>query len=824
MGIEVGDASSDILSDGNIPNQVQKDALTKAPKRAIRLHYSPGMSFPFKKRLRYGLISTFLVLILLSTSFFSFTASAQSVTYTDLNLGQKSANMTVTKLTSKYLVSTEEYSITADYSTPFIEYRIQPYFSSDYILYKRVNPQYPGDGTVDQYGNALDSVKMTISSYGQSGNTVWFLESCTEFSLKQSFTIYRDYFELNVTYTPGSKNVLTTYYIGLYSSTGSLYKLTNGQFNRYIPGFDEQTTSGYGIGGWYPSMQMYAPACDLRAPGRNLGVEWGYSDTVAYIYSPLWLSGGHGGSSVMALKYSSLNSIVPNIALGTQQTFHLFVRPYQYSDGKQQGHDVGYAQWVAPIVAAKYGHHSTPVFPLSYMNMGTWSTSTHSWVESSQIKVAVYSNNPNQIDWNYKSAQLANKNPDTPSNVPKSWQMMTQSMTPLTSGGNAICNPVSGPYTTSGTYRWQLINNDPNQAWWTSSSGVFWDGINLWTSTNTPKNDYQQRTSTLYDGYLALIKDTYSSGYWDYVIANSYTALLHLSIATDLTIIEGYEPSSHHNTDLTKHVQSTMDFVNNIPAKYRPNILVYQSYSATDSNDQNDVYSALFGAAKYSYMIDLTCYDSFEAQEHNLVMAEDMFEAMGCTQNSDVRTISVDTLDLATSTTLSTAASMVVMKGTGTPMITSTAAPSTFKLTNLLGSTRSFNLAFASSYYYGAGTNVQSTSSMTFTTDGKGTFHGSIAAEKTGEIVKNSNLMVQQKTSGTISVKLVSLTSTSAELNLAATGGSTTITMKGLKASSSFNIYVDGVLVSTITSGSDGSLSFSRTYDSSDVLKVQLNA
>jgi hypothetical protein len=165
---------------------------------------------------------------------------------------------------------------------------------------------------------------------------------------------------------------------------------------------------------------------------------------------------------------------------------------------------------------------------------------------------------------------------------------------------------------------------------------------------------------------------------------------------------------------------------------------------------------------------------------------------------------------------------MVVMKGTGTPMITSTAAPSTFKLTNLLGSTRSFNLALASSYYYGAGINVQSTSSMTFTTDGKGTFHGSIAAEKTGEIVKNSNLMVQQKTSGTISVKLVSLTSTSAELNLAATGGSTTITMKGLKASSSFNIYVDGVLVSTLTSGSDGSLSFSRTYGSSDVLKVQL--
>ena len=112
----------------------------------MRLHYSPGMSFPFKKRLRFGLISSFLVIILISTNFFSFTSSAQSVTFGDLTLGQKSANMTVTKLTSKYVVTTEEYSITAIYSSPFIEYRIKPYFSSDYILYKRVNPQYPGNG------------------------------------------------------------------------------------------------------------------------------------------------------------------------------------------------------------------------------------------------------------------------------------------------------------------------------------------------------------------------------------------------------------------------------------------------------------------------------------------------------------------------------------------------------------------------------------------------------------------------------------------------------------------------------------------------------
>lgn len=809
--------------------------------RGHRRRYAVGMSPPFRKPGPFLALASVLIVALLFVSAIPFAASHQnanllssqspivpasssfSVTGDDVALGQKSANLTVTTATSKYKVFSEEYAIIVDYSTSFIEYQIRPYYSTDYSTYKRANPQYAGDGTIDQSGAALDSVAMKISSWGKSGNNVWFLESCTEFSLKQSFTIFRDYFELNVTYMPGTKKVLTTYYFDLHSSGGSRYGLiSDSHFNRYIPGFPEDTPSGYGLGGWYPSFKMYAPAADIRARGSNLGLEWGYEDAVAYIGSPLWLSGGSGGASVMALKYTSLNAIVPNISLGEAETFHMFVRPYKYSDGKDMGYDVGYANWVSPRIAAKYGNHNTPVFPLTEMNLNTWSTDMRTWVENSQMKVAVQSNNLGQINWHYKSARMANKNPDTPSSVPTSWQIMQKGNVPLTlSDGSVVCNPVSGPYTTTGTYRWQLINNDPQQAWWTSSAGVFWDEVNLWTSTNNPVNDYSQgRSDYLYEGYLALIKESYASGYWDYVIANSFTALLHLSIAADLTCIEGYEPSSTYGTDFTKHVWSTMDFVNNIPAAYRPKILVYQNYDTGSTNDQSDVYSALFGAAKYGFMVDLMSYNSFTGQKHNLQMAEDMFKAMGYTRDSDVRTVKVGTLDLAQSSTLVTGASMVVVKGTGTPAITSTTTPDKFKLTNLLATSRDFDVGFSSPYYYGAGTNVGS-AYETFTTDGKSVFHGSIASEKTGEVVKNANLQVQQKTSGSMKVSSVSLGTTAVKMSLASTGGSTTIIIKGLKASTSFSVLVNGAVVTTITSGSDGSLSFSRAFGGSDVFELK---
>ena len=749
---------------------------------------------------------------------------ALSGTGDDFSLSTGSSNLTVSSLTQKYKVFTQEYAIVVDYSTSFIEYQIRPYYTTDYIRYKRVNPQYAGDGTVDQNGAALDSVSMTISDWGRDGNTVWFLESCSEFSIKQSFNIYRDYFELNVTYSPGTKKVSTTYYFGLCSSSNSLYGLMNGEINRYLPGFPEDTPSGYGLGGWYPSFRMYAPACDLRVPTGVLGVEWGYEDTVAYLYSPIWLVGGTGGASVMALKYTSLNSILPNIALGQAETFHMMVRPYKYTDGKERGYDVGYAQWVAPKIAAKWGNHNTPVFPLLMMNTISWTDAFRTWVEGSQVKVATYTTNSNQINWNYKSSQMANTNPDTPTSVPTQWQIMKSTSVPLTlSDGSVVCNPVNGPYNTQGTYRWQLINNDPQQAWWTGSDGVFWDEMNMWTADNNPRNDYQVRSDFVYDGYLNLVKDTYASGYWKYVIANSFTSLLHLSIAADVTLIEGYSPASVYNTDLMKNVQSTMMFVNNIPTTYRPKILVYQNYDTGSTADQADVYEALYGAAKYGFDVNLLSFNSLSSQMHNLQMAEDMFKAMGCTRDSDTR-IPLATMDLSSTSTLSTSASMVIMKGSGTPIITSTSPPDRFKLTNLRSSTTTFDMAFQSPAYYAAGTNVQKTSAMTYSTDGKGTYHGSIAAEKTGELVRNNNLQVQQQGSGTTSITLVTLNSNQAKINAGSTGGTTAMILKGMQASTQFDIVVNSAVVSTLKSGSDGTLAFSRAYGSNDVLEVRLSS
>ena len=740
-------------------------------------------------------------------------------------LGKPSANLTVQRTGTIITVFTEEYMIKVDYTTHFVDYTIHPYFTSDFIRYRRVNPQYSGEGTIDQNGNNLNVLSMTISRYGRSGNTVWFVESCPEFSLNQTFVIYRDYFELNVNYKPGTKKVLTTYFIGLYDKSNTrLSLLTGGKFGRYVPGYPEDNKPTYGMGGWYPRTGFYAPACDLRAPNHNIGVEWGYNETVAYLYSPIWMKDmGGGGPSNFALKFSSINSVVPNIALGTQETFHMFVRPYKYSDGAEHGYDVGYAQWVAPRIASYWGNHDTPVFPLAIMDTGSWSTTFRNWVENSQVKLATYSNNPDQIDWNYKSVGRPYRTTNTPSAVPVAWQIYKAPGTPLTDAqGNAKCNPVNGPYSTSGTYRWQLIQNDPSPAWWWGSEGVFWDGMDPIDNYNKPRNDYQNRNEFIYDGYLRLVADSYTSRHWEYVIANGWSATLHLSIVADISIVENFEPSSACGDNFTAHVASTMKFVNNIPAQYRPNILVYQKYDATDNwKDQNDVYSILFNAAKYGFNVELQSWSSYSSQMHNNIMAEEMFKAMGCTRNSDTR-IGVATLDLLTSQSLTTAEKMIVTRGAGHPKITSTADRGGYIFTNLNGGAVSFDLSIPTSYYYYAGTNTRTASPITYTPDGKATFHGTVDAEKTGRISKNSNVQITQQTTGTAKVSLISIGNGQAQLTIGATGGTTSIKLKGFTAGNSYDIIVNSVVVAQKTAASDGSVSFARSFGNSD--KVQVKA
>ena len=736
----------------------------------------------------------------------------------DFSLGALSANLTTTTTTSTITVWTEEYSILVDYSTSFVDYKIKPYFCTDFIRYRRSNPQYAGDGVTDSSGNSLDSVTMTISKWGRTGTTVWFLESCPEFSINQTFRVYRDYFELDATYKPGTKKVIATYFFGIYSSSNSVYSMVNSannRYNRYLPGFAEDTPEGYGLGGWYPSFKMYAPACDLRASGKNIGVEWGYNETEAYLHSPLWMKDcDTGGANVMALKYSSMNSVVPNVGLGTAKTFHMFVRPYKYTDGKDRGYDVGYAQWVAPKIASAWGNHNTPIFPLAIMDLGTWTTAFRTWVENSQVKVATYSNNPNQVNWNYKSTQISNTDPGTPSTVLTEWQLYISSGTPMTTAeGRVVCSVASGPATQSNTYRWQLINNDPYMSWWTGTTGVFWDEINMWTAENKLRSDYQNRADFVYEGYLKLMKESYASGYWNYVITNPFTALLHLSIAADVSLIEGYEATSVYGTDLTKHVVSTMDFVNNIPTIYRPHLMVYQNYDTGSSADQEKVYSALFGSAKYKFDIELLSFNSYSSQLHNLQMAEDMFKAMGCTRDSGTR-IPVDTLDLSKSLALTSSANMVVIMGAGKPTITETSSLDTFKITNLHATSNDFDLRIPGSGYYLVGPGAQAVA-MSYSSDGYAKFSGRVDAEKTAVISRSSNLNVVQRTAGTATVSLSSA-GPSADLMVSATGGVTNITLKGFVAGKTYDILVNGAVVDRKAAASDGSVSFSRTFGSGD--------
>ena len=104
---------------------------------------------------------------------------------------------------------------------------------------------------------------------------------------------------------------------------------------------------------------------------------------------------------------------------------------------------------------------------------------------------------------------------------------------------------------------------------------------------------------------------------------------------SDLTLVEGFEPSSIYGTDLVDHVRSLMAFVNHMYSTYRPDILVYQNYDTGSSPDQEDVYSVLFNAARHGFCVDLLSYDSYSSQMHNLRMAVAMFEAMGAERRQD---------------------------------------------------------------------------------------------------------------------------------------------------------------------------------------------
>ncbi len=711
---------------------------------------------------------------------------------------------------TEVMIETDEYNLTVDWSQQgWVDYRIAPDFTTDSVRYRRVNPTYPGKGTIDEFGNPLNGVNMTITSWGLAGNVASFVEACQEFSLNQTFTFFRDYMELNVTYIPGTKNVLTTYFIGLYSASEKMHNMFDGGYHRYMPGADEELPKSHRMGGWYPRYTMFAPAVDMRVPQGNMGVEWGYNDTVGYLSSPIWMKDYGGGASAFSLKYSSINSIVPNIGLGSPETFHMFIRPYQYDDGKDRGYDVGYAQWVTKKIVDEWGYHDTPVFPLTVMNVGGgWSAEFKNWVESSQVKVATYTQNSDQIDWNYGSAWQRNQEPrDDPSLIPDDWELWGPGNQPQFGGGDVILNPVSGTYEDVGSFRHHLIEDNPYNGWWWGSDAVFWDEMNVWTPDVRPRNDYHNRSEFLYEGYLKLVQESYQSGHWDFVIANPFTALLHLSMVSDLTVVESYRPSSTYGADFAGHVHSTMLFVNNIPVQFRPDILVYQYYDTGNPDDQEDIYRLLMNSAQYRFHIAPVAWRNQSAQILNLEMAEKMYLAMGASRDEGIQ-IQAETLDLDVESSVSTSSRVVVWTGDDhTPNIKFTSREESYNFTNLRSGDTPFGASIDTSEYYSPmSSSIEG--HMTYFPDGEAWFNGTIEAEETDYILRLDSFQVRQIGGGQATVQAVDFAKTDVKFTLTSSGGDTEFTIGGLLPEAQYATYLDGSKHDILVSNVSGFVSF----------------
>ena len=737
--------------------------------------------------------------------------------YEDFSLGITPSTLSYQSMgPNQTTIVTDEYNLTVDWSEwGWVDYRIKPGFATDYIRYRRANPTQPIKGTIDEFGNPLNYVNMTISAWGLQGNIAWFVESCPEFSLNQTFTFFRDYMELNVTYYPGTKNVLTTYFIALFSDSNDTYDMFDGGFHRYMPGLDEELPKTHGMGGWYPMFTMYAPAMDMRVPQGDMGVEWGYNDTVAYLLSPIWINDFKGGASAFSVKYTSLNSVIPNIGLGTPETFHMFIRPYQYNDGKDKGYDVGYAQWVAKKIVDEWGYHDTPVFPLTMMLTGNWTSELYNWLDSSQTRLVTYPQDPNQMSWNYGSAIRRNREPaDDPLLIPDDWELWGPGGQPQVLGnGDVILNPVSGTYKDIGSFRHHLIEDNPYNNWWWGSDAVFWDEMNTYTPDVKPRNDYHNRSEFVYEGYLKLVQESYSSGHWNFTITNPYTALLHLSMVSDLTIIESYGSSSTFGAHFAEHANSTMLFVNNIPEPYRPDILVYQYYNASGHvDDQEDVYRFLFGSARYGFHTALMSWSNQSHQIHNLEMAEKMYVAMGASRDQGIQ-LQAATLDLDVSDMVNTSSRVIVWSGnTYSPNIVMLNQEQSYNFTNLRAVPMDFGVSLNTNKYY-----MPNSSSlgglMTFHASGEAWFNGTIEQEETEFLLRLDSFQVDHVQEGKAVVDLLELSETRVEFDLWSVEGVTNFTIGGLQPNMEFALCLNGNQSGIVVSNSAGYTSFTLLPD-----------
>lgn len=724
--------------------------------------------------------------------------------YEDFELGVESSILEVDVGDSSYEIRADEYSITVAQDGNFVDYVIRPYFTDDVIRYRRVNPNVPAEGTVDQNGNDLNWVSMRIADFGHEGNRVWFVESSPQFSMRQEFTIYRDYFEFDSTYIPGEKNAVVTYFTGLYDQDGRMVDLfSDGKVHRYVPGFAEDRPLTHGIGGWYPSFEMFAPSFDLRQPNGDLGYEFGYNEEEAYLWAPIWMKDfGGGGPSTFGLKFSSKSSVLPDPAKGEETTYHMFVRPYKHSDGEPIGHNYGYAKWVAEEIAKEWTVHNTDIFPLTMNTLSTWDSDLLRWVENSQITVAMQSTNPEQINWHYKSSQLMVPHDGT---MPASWQLHDAPGQQMYSPSGYRIASAASP-----EYREHLINGDPYNDWWWSSDGVFWDEMNVVDEANNIRNDYNHKDEFVYTGFLRLVEETYGSGKFDYVITNPFTALLHLSMVSDLSLIEGYEAVPMYNNDLKAHTASVMNFVNNMPADLRPRISVDQNYNA--ASDSWAVDSVLFGAARYGFYPNLRSYDSGAAQIPYLEKAEAMFLAMGADRTRGPQFWPA-TIDLRSEgSEIVTDRPMVVMTGGGAVDIEFTEASDRYSLTNLWSTARDFVVVLPADAVYSMD-GLEQIGEAEYTADGKVIVRGTIAAGATGHIVKSGDAAATHSGDG-----VAYIAAAAGELRVRATGGETTMRLGNLLPSHYYDVLSNGERFVTLRADEDGWITFARALGDEEVI------
>jgi hypothetical protein len=186
------------------------------------------------------------------------------------------------------------------------------------------------------------------------------------------------------------------------------------------------------------------------------------------------------------------------------------------------------------------------------------------------------------------------------------------------------------------------------------------------------------------------------------------------------------------------------------------------------------------------------------------------------------RQIDVATLDTSNEgTALTTDKQMVVLKGTGNPTLTLTKGYDQYKLTNLHGSAISFTMVLPTPGYYQVGGGLTQTGPVTYTADGKAIFHGTIAAEGTGYIVKRSDVAASHAGSGQATVTLGAQSATQVQLNVAATGGQTTLYIGGLSPGKDYDVLVNNQKVDSKKADASGWVSFTRGFGSNDNVLVQ---